>query len=171
MNAPSSVRPAHVSQRRDLDHLLRSMYRCNSSMLEQGVQGVVQAVAGTEKSFSCRSPGRKPNASPASTAGRVRMMRPTSSLRSAASALDMARNVLPVPAGPIPNTTSCEAMVWRYSSCPAVFATTGGRLAEVRILTLASELRSGVAAPRDSATDRTAYMNSCLRMATPFCRA
>ena len=50
-----------------------------------------------------RSPGRKPRRSPASTAGRVRMIRLTSRRLSAAAASATARNVLPVPAGPMPN--------------------------------------------------------------------
>ncbi len=51
------------------------------------------------------SPGRNPSRSPASTAGRVRMMRPTSLSESAFTASAIARYVLPVPAGPIPNVT------------------------------------------------------------------
>ncbi len=53
--------------------------------------------------FAIRSPGRKPRRSPASTAGRVRMIRLTSWRLSAAAAIATARNVLPVPAGPMPN--------------------------------------------------------------------
>ena len=55
--------------------------------------------------FAMRSPGRKPRRSPASTAGRVRMMRLTSWAASARAAMATARNVLPVPAGPIPKVT------------------------------------------------------------------
>ena len=55
--------------------------------------------------FAIRSPGRKPSRSPASTAGRVRMMRFTSCRDSAAAAIATARNVLPVPAGPMPKVT------------------------------------------------------------------
>ena len=55
--------------------------------------------------LAIRSPGRKPRRSPASTAGRVRMMRLTSRRASAAAAIATARNVLPVPAGPMPNVT------------------------------------------------------------------
>ena len=51
--------------------------------------------------FAIRSPGRKPRRSPASTAGRVRMIRLTSRRLSAAAAIATARKVLPVPAGPI----------------------------------------------------------------------
>src|SRR6516225_7538031 len=54
--------------------------------------------------FSYRVPGRKPSRSPASTAGRVRMIRVTSLACSAFTALAMARYVLPVPAGPMQNT-------------------------------------------------------------------
>ncbi len=52
--------------------------------------------------FAMRSPGRKPRRSPASTAGRVRMILPTSRSISDATASAMARYVLPVPAGPMP---------------------------------------------------------------------
>ena len=48
------------------------------------------------------SPGRKPSRSPASTAGRVRMIRDTCRSCSAATASAIARYVLPVPAGPDP---------------------------------------------------------------------
>src|SRR5215204_1190324 len=59
--------------------------------------------------FAIRSPGRKPSRSPASTAGRVRMIRLTSRRDSAATAIAIARNVLPVPAGPMPNViVSCR---------------------------------------------------------------
>ena len=53
--------------------------------------------------LAIRSPGRKPRRSPASTAGRVRMIRLTSRRVSAAAAMATARKVLPVPAGPMPN--------------------------------------------------------------------
>ena len=55
--------------------------------------------------LAIRSPGRNPRRSPASTAGRVRMMRLTSCRASAAAAMATARNVLPVPAGPTPKVT------------------------------------------------------------------
>src|SRR6266540_2597136 len=55
--------------------------------------------------FASMSPGRKPSRSPASTAGRVRMIRVTSRSCSAATASAIARYVLPVPAGPMPNVT------------------------------------------------------------------
>ena len=83
------------------------------------------------------------------------MMRLTSSFFSAANAQAIARNVLPVPAGPTPKTTSCLAIVFRYSSCPAVLATTGGLRADVRILMLASDAKSGEA-PSASVAARTA---------------
>ena len=47
-----------------------------------------------------RSPGRKPRRSPASTAGRVRMMRSTCLACSACTAMATASQDLPVPAGP-----------------------------------------------------------------------
>ena len=59
--------------------------------------------------FAIRSPGRKPSRSPASTAGRVRMIRLTSRRCSAAAASATARNVLPVPAGPIPKVIVLRA--------------------------------------------------------------
>ena len=62
--------------------------------------------------FAIRSPGRNPRRSPASTAGRVRMIRLTSRRLSAAAASATARNVLPVPAGPIPNVI----VFWRIES-------------------------------------------------------
>ena len=52
------------------------------------------------------SPGRKPSRSPASTAGRDRMMRSTSLRSSSETAWATASQVLPVPAGPVPNTSS-----------------------------------------------------------------
>ena len=55
--------------------------------------------------FAIRSPGRKPRRSPASTAGRVRMIRLTSLRERAAAAIATARNVLPVPAGPMAKVT------------------------------------------------------------------
>ena len=55
--------------------------------------------------FASTSPGRKPSRSPASTAGRVRMIRPTCRSDSAATASAIARYVLPVPAGPMPKVT------------------------------------------------------------------
>ena len=59
--------------------------------------------------FSLRSPGRKPSRSPASTAGRDSTMRSTRPACSMATACATARYVLPVPAGPMPNTISCRA--------------------------------------------------------------
>ena len=56
--------------------------------------------------FSARSPGRKPSFSPASTAGRVSTMRAKLFFMSSATAIAMARYVLPVPAGPMPKTMS-----------------------------------------------------------------
>ena len=62
--------------------------------------------------LAIRSPGRKPSRSPASTAGRVRMIRLTSRRLSAAAASATARKVLPVPAGPMPNVI----VLWRIES-------------------------------------------------------
>ncbi|MNC90048.1 hypothetical protein D3C83_60920 [compost metagenome] len=67
--------------------------------------------------FSIRSPGRKPSFSPASTAGRVRIMRETLFFISSATAMAIARYVLPVPAGPMPKTMSKERMASMYAFC------------------------------------------------------
>jgi len=56
--------------------------------------------------FSAKSPGKKPNFSPASTAGRVSTMRLYWRVRSAETAHAIAKYVFPVPAGPIPNVMS-----------------------------------------------------------------
>ena len=55
--------------------------------------------------LSVSDPGRKPSDSPASTAGRVRMIFETRRLLRASTALAIARYVFPVPAGPIPKVT------------------------------------------------------------------
>src|SRR5215471_4125769 len=52
------------------------------------------------------SPGRNPSRSPASTAGRDRMMRSTSLRSNSATACATASQVFPVPAGPVPNTSA-----------------------------------------------------------------
>ena len=53
--------------------------------------------------MSVSVPGRNPSRSPASTAGRVSTRRLTFFAWSAWTAVAMARYVLPVPAGPMPN--------------------------------------------------------------------
>ena len=53
------------------------------------------------------SPGRKPSRSPASTAGRDRIRRSTTPCSSSETAWPTASQVLPVPAGPSANTSSC----------------------------------------------------------------
>ena len=63
--------------------------------------------------FSCRSPGRNPSFSPASTAGRARMIRLTFFASRNDTACAIARYVLPVPAGPMPNTMSCWSIASR----------------------------------------------------------
>ena len=60
--------------------------------------------------LSDRLPGRNPSRSPASTAGRVSTMRCTLRSCSACTALAIARYVLPVPAGPMPNVTVCRSI-------------------------------------------------------------
>ena len=57
-------------------------------------------------SLSFISPGRNPNFSPASTAGRLRIILRISLFFSAFTARAMAINVLPVPAGPVAKTRS-----------------------------------------------------------------
>ena len=70
--------------------------------------------------FCVRSPGRNPSFSPASTAGRVRMIRSTSLFFSAITASAIARYVLPVPAGPIANVSMFCRMAFTYCCCPIV---------------------------------------------------
>src|SRR6185437_12258749 len=60
--------------------------------------------------FSLSVPGKKPRRSPASTAGRVKMMRLTCLVCRALTALAIARYVLPVPAGPTPKTMVLASM-------------------------------------------------------------
>ena len=67
------------------------------------------------------SPGRKPSRSPASTAGRVRITRPTAPSESADTASAIARYVLPVPAGPIPNVTVAARIASTYRFWFTVF--------------------------------------------------
>src|SRR6266513_2418602 len=67
------------------------------------------------------SPGRNPRRSPASTAGRVRMMRPTCFSARAATASAIARYVLPVPAGPMPKVTVQRLSASTYRFCVTVF--------------------------------------------------
>src|SRR5436190_5607303 len=71
--------------------------------------------------FASMSPGRNPSRSPASTAGRVRMIRPTCRSASAATASAIARYVLPVPAGPIANVTVWPRIASTYCFCITVF--------------------------------------------------
>src|SRR3954449_13354857 len=71
--------------------------------------------------FAARSPGRNPSRSPASTAGRVRMMRPTCLSLRAATASAIARYVFPVPAGPIPNVTVERRIASTNCFCVTVF--------------------------------------------------
>ena len=73
--------------------------------------------------FSFKSPGRNPKLSPASTAGRVRTIRFTSPFFKALTALVTAKNVLPVPAGPIANTTAALSIALAKAYCPNVFGT------------------------------------------------
>src|SRR6476646_6167505 len=74
--------------------------------------------------FAWMSPGRKPSRSPASTAGRVRMIRCTSFSASAAAAIATARKVLPVPAGPMPKVIVCRRIESTYRFWLSVFGAT-----------------------------------------------
>ena len=60
--------------------------------------------------FSAMSPGRNPSRSPASTAGRQRTMRLMVFSVIAAAAAATARNVFPVPAGPMAMVMSNSCM-------------------------------------------------------------
>ena len=72
--------------------------------------------------LAARSPGKNPKRSPASTAGRVRIIRCTRFICSASTAIATASQLFPVPAGPIPNVTTLSRMASTYRRCPAVFA-------------------------------------------------
>src|SRR5215210_476466 len=67
------------------------------------------------------SPGRNPSRSPASTAGRVRMILPTWRSARAATASAIARYVFPVPAGPIAKVTVWSRIASTYCFCMTVF--------------------------------------------------
>ncbi len=86
--------------------------------------------------FSARSPGKKPRASPASTAGRVRMIRSMLPLESAATAMAMARYVFPVPAGPMPKTMSLERMASMYSFWATLLGVTAFFLAVTKAVSM-----------------------------------
>ena len=95
---------AHVRERRDLDRAaleILSRRRCRRAVR----RARRRAAADTDRPSLCRSPGKKPSFSPASTAGRDSTMRETSRFFSARTAMTIARNVLPVPAGPMPNVS------------------------------------------------------------------
>ena len=73
----------------------------------------------------CKSPGRNPSFSPASIAGLVRIILLTSLFLNALIAIAIARYVLPVPAGPTPNTIILSLMASTYSFCPNVLGLIG----------------------------------------------
>ena len=79
--------------------------------------------------LAIRSPGRKPSRSPASTAGRVKMMRCTCLLCSDCTAIATASQLLPVPAGPRPKVITLLRMASMYRFWPAVFGRTARPLA------------------------------------------
>ena len=70
--------------------------------------------------FCCRSPGRKPKRSPASTAGLVRMIRSTLRSCRQRTACTTAKKVLPVPAGPSDKVRSWRSMASTYCFCRRV---------------------------------------------------
>src|SRR6266852_3062923 len=74
--------------------------------------------------FCCSVPGKKPNRSPASTAGRARMMRFTCLVSSALTAIATAIYVLPVPPGPTANIMSCFSISSMYRFWLAFFGVT-----------------------------------------------
>ena len=73
----------------------------------------------------CKSPGRNPSFSPASIAGLVRIILLTSLFLNALIAIAIARYVLPVPAGPTPNTIILSLIASTYSFCPNVLGLIG----------------------------------------------
>src|SRR6266852_6401842 len=76
----------------------------------------------TNESFSV--PGKKPRRSPASTAGRARMMRFTCLVSSALNAIATAIYVFPVPPGPTANIMSCFSISSMYRFWLAFFGVT-----------------------------------------------
>jgi len=75
--------------------------------------------------FCCKSPGRKPSFSPASIAGRVRIILFTCACLKAVIAIAIARYVFPVPAGPIQRTIVLFLILSKYFFCPIVFGFIG----------------------------------------------
>src|SRR5712691_2173750 len=71
-----------------------------------------------------RSPGRNPKRSPASTAGRVRMMRLNCLACRLCTPSATARYDLPVPAGPIPKVITLRAIASTYCFWPLVLGRT-----------------------------------------------
>ncbi len=84
--------------------------------------------------FSSSVPGKKPSRSPASTAGRVRMMRLICLSSSARTASATARYVLPVPAGPTANTMSLARTRSTYCRCAAPLGAIGRPARGVRMV-------------------------------------
>ena len=80
---------AHERERSDLDHALLHV-RGQAVGVEHVVEGVEERRR-YGSTFASMSPGRKPSRSPASTAGRVRMMRATSRSTNAETASAIAR--------------------------------------------------------------------------------
>src|SRR5436309_1026298 len=114
--------------------------------------------------FACRSPGRKPRRSPASTAGRVSTIRATSRFISAETAMATARNDLPVPAGPIAKTMSCFRIASTYRFWPGVFGVIHFFRDGTAIASLNTALRS---ASSLSDSIRSAARTSIVRTGAP----
>ena len=105
-NESLSVLPAHERQRRDLDDPAVEVGE-DPFGVEHVVQGVEErAQVGVDLRLDVA--GQEPEPLPRLDGGRVRMIRLMSRASSAATAIATARNVLPVPAGPMPKVT-----VWR----------------------------------------------------------
>ena len=88
--------------------------------IEHVVEGVEVAAGRGRPSPACRRKEAEP-LSPASTAGRVRIIRLTSPRERAAAAIATARKVLPVPAGPIPKVIVCLRIESTYCFWLTVF--------------------------------------------------
>ena len=130
MNESLSVRPRmNASGATSISPF--SMRVASFSPLDHVVQGVEQRPE-VRIDLLGHVPGRKPRLSPASTAGRVRMMRPTCLPKNALTAMAMARYVLPVPAGPMPKVIVLPRMASTYRFWLAVAGRSAGRGASRR---------------------------------------
>src|SRR5690554_4529329 len=83
--------------------------------------------------FSFKSPGKNPKDSPASTAGLVKTSFLTNPFFSAATACATAKYVLPVPAGPTPNTSGYFIKASLYVRWLNVLGTTAFPVSDINI--------------------------------------